>query len=182
MKIPNTLTAIATAVAISAYYCTSAATADESASPKFIIVTKGQLGFKEGKDFYELGMTFTDFRNKFGPPEKSNSDQGRQWYNYTNDGLTVNVASDGTIDGFIFCVAACDTVQAASVATDTGIARGASAREIVRQHAEPTKKLAVSDMMTLGYKYQNGDGLLFCFSNGLLNTINIVHGAAFFKE
>ena len=106
----------------------------QAAPPKFIIVTKGQLGFKEGEDSYSLGMKFAEFRKNFGPPEKSNNIFGTDVYDYTNDGITVNVL-DGTITGFIFRItpASHSSVNAANVTTDTNGKHFAGNRVLIRQ-------------------------------------------------
>jgi hypothetical protein len=155
-------------------------------STKFSVITKDQLGFREGKEVYSLGMKISDFLSKFGPAEKSLKDKffsgylaNTTTYFYVNDGLMVTANKDGVIIGFIFYLLPSKTMRSASVTTDTGVVTGFSAREIIKLHGEPFKKEEFTtdkfEEMKLYYKYADLV-LSFTFDHGLLQSISMNSG------
>jgi hypothetical protein len=43
--------------------------------PKFVIVTEGKVGFKEGDTFYPIGMAAKEFEDKFGLPDRKRDNE-----------------------------------------------------------------------------------------------------------
>ncbi|MBL9181460.1 MAG: hypothetical protein JNN17_04925 [Verrucomicrobiaceae bacterium] len=141
------------------------------------------LGFKEGDDFYSLGMKRSEFKSKFGPAENTEIGKFPTGYlantiadYYVNDGLLVTAKADGTIIGFSFYVTSENVLKAASVATDTGISAGVSVREIVRKHGDPFKRKEFRygpiESLRLYYKYDEAV-LSFDFDHGILKSISM---------
>lgn len=156
--------------------------ADRPTDVKFCVKTQGELGFSEGADFYKVGGKISDFLSAFGPAERKQRDtSGRGYlanctvYSYVNDGLMVNVNKDGRVIGFIFYVLPSNDLRAASVATDKGVAAGASVREIIKLYGAPFKRKDFFGYMDVYYKF--GELVLsFDFREGLLKSISIDSG------
>jgi hypothetical protein len=152
----------------------------------FELITKGQLAFKEGGTFYRLGVTAAEFEKEFGPPEKRSKADGPEGYTgnckflqYTTDGLEVLIDPKGVVKGFTFYMVPSDKYKAANIQTDTGIRKGASARQIQKLHGKPYKRkefnMAGFDWLTLTYKFESLV-IEFKFDKGVFETMGIYAG------
>ena len=156
-------------VSLVSFYVTGSASAEDKT--KFVIVTEGkQLGIKEGDTFYPLGMAIGKFEEKFGPPDKT-TETGSF---YLGDGLDV-MHHGGVVTAFNFHVKGWDSsklgkFRAADAATDKGVKRGSTFRELVRAHGKPTKTHEVEVLKTTYYEYTWG---MVTMEDGEISSISL---------
>ena len=170
-----------------------------SSAGSLVIVTGQNLGFQEGSERFFLGQPAKSVIERFGPAEKVTEDNYSGWnsanisreiydtyyiaytrnYEYVNDGLSLLEDRNGRLLGISFRIATGDSTPVSNAATDSGIRRGASLREIYRIHGQPYKSITykLEDKDYLEIYYTRGkDVLSFKFNNGVLSTIGLNAG------
>ncbi len=159
-------------------------------APALVVVTHGQLGFKEGDKLYTLGMKGSDFERQFGPPEeRSNIGTGGYLANctvldYTTDGLEVIVDPDGKIKCFTFYLTYHGIFKPANASTDTGIRAGVSLRQIVKIQGEPYARKDIDideiedhavfykyDELVLGFNFKQGEFYSITLAAGYISYL-----------
>jgi hypothetical protein len=148
-----------------------------------VLIVSGQKpGLKDKDAVYALGMNAKDFRKQFGPPEREIESQEsigvvRRWQ-YLNDGLEVFVTQQGVIAAFTVYLIPSLPYQgqafraARGAQTDTGIASGASLRQIVKIHGEPSARTDIGAFMAIDY-VRAGMAVSFRFNGGVLAYISL---------
>jgi hypothetical protein len=123
------------------------------------------------------------FQKKFGAPEKTEKYRETTGLAYISDGVSVSVGSNGKIiDINVYLVDENDKqsikFKAANAATDKGIKKGSTYRELTRVYGEPVLKedIDASDRhgawLLVTYKAASGR-VTFIFEDGILSRVSI---------
>ena len=158
---------------------------EKDSRPAFQILTKDEYAFIKDQVVYRLGTKASDFEEQFGVPDSRGEASGSEGYlgnhtylQYFDDGLSVNVNSEGIITGFVFYLIPTTNYSSADVITDLGVSHGTSAQQIYEIYGEPYEK---KESTLLGHRlnlYYREDSLVlnFSFENLTLRSMSILAG------
>jgi hypothetical protein len=139
--------------------------------PAFIVYTGDTIGFREGNQFFRLGIHISQFAKHFGNPEQKHTYKdtalGSYWC-YSNDGIEAIVDADSIVRSFIFHFLKTRGFEPKYMLIDSEITKGASRREIERAYGQPTKVLdsPIIGKMDLMYWKKDSTLISFTFDNG----------------